>query len=158
MVSLIVPDPPAPKHQHGPTAPLLPANPLHLSAAEQPVQRTSAPNTAPRDRAQPDPVAAALSTGLARLDADGAVVFTALAPPAPQPAAPPTPTPTIQRTTVTSPSPPTTGTEAKPKPSTPTSAELDELAARLYDRIRTRMKAELRVDRERAGLVAGPYR
>jgi hypothetical protein len=32
-------------------------------------------------------------------------------------------------------------------------ADLDELARKLYDRIRTRLKAELRLDRERAGLL-----
>jgi hypothetical protein len=33
--------------------------------------------------------------------------------------------------------------------------DLDELAHKLYDRIRWRMRAELRLDRERAGLGAG---
>ena len=31
--------------------------------------------------------------------------------------------------------------------------ELDALAARLYDRIRLRLRSELRVDRERAGRI-----
>jgi len=35
----------------------------------------------------------------------------------------------------------------------PSTQELDELARRLYDRIRGRLKAELHLDRERAGLV-----
>ncbi len=31
--------------------------------------------------------------------------------------------------------------------------ELDELSGRIYDRIRTRLRTELLIDRERAGLV-----
>jgi hypothetical protein len=34
-----------------------------------------------------------------------------------------------------------------------TSAELDELSRRLYDRMRYQLKAELRLDRERAGMM-----
>ena len=35
--------------------------------------------------------------------------------------------------------------------------ELEELADRLYDRIRTRFRSELLIDRERAGLLADRY-
>jgi hypothetical protein len=38
------------------------------------------------------------------------------------------------------------------------SADLDELAGKLYDRIRWRLRSELRLDRERAGLGAGVRR
>ncbi|GAB3425580.1 hypothetical protein [Flindersiella endophytica] len=36
--------------------------------------------------------------------------------------------------------------------------DLDELSRQLYDRIRSRLRAELRLDRERAGLLTDPYR
>jgi hypothetical protein len=36
--------------------------------------------------------------------------------------------------------------------------DLDQLAHRLYDRIRWRLRNELRLDRERAGLGAGVRR
>jgi hypothetical protein len=42
------------------------------------------------------------------------------------------------------------GTEAAERPE----LDLDELARRLYDRIRRRLRAELLIDRERAGLIA----
>jgi hypothetical protein len=35
--------------------------------------------------------------------------------------------------------------------------ELEELAVRLYDHIRARFRAELLIDRERAGLLADRY-
>ncbi|MGH8930851.1 MAG: hypothetical protein ACRDZO_09565, partial [Egibacteraceae bacterium] len=140
-----------------------PSEPSRAGSPAVAVQRTE--QRPARGSVTSDPVAAALSTGLARLGADGAVVFPGLATPTPKPKPAPTPAPTIQRKAVTreSTSPPPTaavGEAARPTPATraTSAAELDELAARLYDRIRTRMKAELRVDRERAGLVAGPYR
>jgi hypothetical protein len=48
-----------------------------------------------------------------------------------------------------------TGTAGGPGGGAPAGGDLDELAHKLYDRIRWRMRAELRLDRERAGLGAG---
>jgi hypothetical protein len=137
----------------------LPAAPwtIGVQRAEQRAARTHAP-------AALDPVAAALSTGLATVDADGAVVFPGLASPVPEPVAQRTMVPTIQRDAV-APEPVAAGEASAPASTQPTPstsatnpAELDELAKRLYERIRSRLKAELRLDRERAGLVAGPHR
>ena len=43
-------------------------------------------------------------------------------------------------------------------PATAPEVDLDQLAHRLYDRIRWRLRNELRLDRERAGLGAGVRR
>jgi len=49
--------------------------------------------------------------------------------------------------------PPPIGAATKPEGGSP--ADLDELAKQLYRRIRTQLTAELRIDRERAGLGVG---
>lgn len=103
-----------------------------------------------------------MSTGLAAVDRDGAIVFpglaahiapmseTATAPPIQRQAASPT-----AEAPAASPEPAaaTTPAAATPPAAGGKPAELDELAKKLYERIRTRLKAELRLDRERAGLL-----
>jgi hypothetical protein len=100
-----------------------------------------------------DPRSTALSSGAATLDAEGAVVF---APPAgegprlPQSSA--NPALALQRAPADPPvdtAPAAPGTAAAP--GGPPAADLDELARRLYDRLRLRLRAELRLDRERSG-------
>jgi hypothetical protein len=100
-----------------------------------------------------DPRSTALGSGAATLDEDGAVVF---APPAgegpglPQPSA--SPAPVLQRAPADQPvdtAPAAPGAAAPP--GGPPAADLDELARRLYDRLRLRLRAELRLDRERSG-------
>lgn len=66
-------------------------------------------------------------------------------PPAPEPVAPPTPAPP----------PAPTPAAAAPAAAAAATGDLDELARKLYDRIRWRLRAELRLDLERAGLAAG---
>ena len=65
---------------------------------------------------------------------------------------PPPPSPPV------APSPPSTGGEpAAPAPAMPPAGggqNLDELGRQLYDRIRDRLRAELRLDRERAGMAS----
>ena len=123
------------------------------------VQRAATPVSA---GAGGDPRTAALSTGLAAVDRDGAIVFpglaahiapmseTATAPPIQRQAASPT-----AEAPAASPEPAaaTTPAAATPPAAGGKPAELDELAKKLYERIRTRLKAELRLDRERAGLL-----
>ena len=76
-------------------------------------------------------------------------------------AAPPPPPPEPVRE-VTFPPPPPTEAPAPPPTeaakTTDTPADLDDLAHKLYDRIRWRLRAELRRDMERAGLGAGVRR
>jgi hypothetical protein len=100
-----------------------------------------------------DPRSTALSSGAATPDGEGAVVF---APPAgegprlPQSSA--NPAPALQRAPA---DPPVDTATAAPgtatAPGGPPAADLDELARRLYDRLRLRLRAELRLDRERSG-------
>jgi hypothetical protein len=102
------------------------------------VQRSAPP---PVEVPDAHPGLTALANGLASRGADGSVVFSRLADesaPAPPPASPPA----SAVTTSTAPA----GARAG-------GAELDELAGRLYDRIRFRLRSELHLDRERAGLV-----
>jgi hypothetical protein len=109
------------------------------------VQRAVSP---PREKPDAHPGLVALATGLATRAADGSVVFSRLA--------------DAQVTPEPSPSPPITpavasaSASAAPAPAArpgATGPELDELASRLYDRIRFRLRSELHLDRERAGLV-----
>jgi hypothetical protein len=100
-----------------------------------------------------DPRSTALASGAATLDEEGAVVF---APPAGEgsrlPQASASPAPVLQRAAA---DPPVDTTPAAPgapaAPGGPPAADLDELARRLYDRLRHRLRAELRLDRERSG-------
>jgi len=115
--------------------------------------------------AAPDPVASLVEQGLARFGPDGSVEF---APPAAagtgdgsgwdgsRSGAPGAPD-TVQRATDVAPPPP-----AHPAPGSAAAgavgaahddAELDRLAGQLYDRIRHRLRGELRADRERAGFL-----
>jgi hypothetical protein len=116
---------------------------------------------------------AALASGVAVADGAGGLVFPAgldagddipgtPGPPG-TPSTPSTPGPSgppaliVQRAAEAPPPAGPGGTTAAPAPTGPPapagSGNLDDLAAKLYDRIRGRLKAELRLDRERAGLV-----
>jgi hypothetical protein len=116
-----------------------------------------------------DTGAAAVAVGIAHRDADGSVVF---APPASSTIAP-----NVQRavqpgeTSVAGPpedaaadQPPPGPASAVAAPATPPAPggnpssphgalDIDDLARRLYDPLAARLKAELRLDRERAGLI-----
>ncbi len=83
-------------------------------------------------------------------------------PPAPPPAEPVTPAPAslpaVQREAETTPGP---GPEPGPTPTTPGAVavgpggvNLDELAKRLYGRLSSQLRAELRLDRERSGFLS----
>ncbi len=93
----------------------------------------AAAHPAPEAYAGPDPAGAALAAGVAQRDADGSVVFPAA------PAVQRLPEPEVQRAAA---GPPAT---APP--------DVEELARRLFDPLCAHLKAELRLDRERAGLV-----
>ena len=119
-----------------------------------PVLQRSSPGASPI----PGPAAAALSTGLATLDSDGSVVF------APPSAPPSTAPPAVQRQAEAAEAvlPATATAAAAEGPAAPSPAggagaqtdeQLEELARNLYDKIRGRLKAELRLDRERSGRV-----
>jgi hypothetical protein len=99
-----------------------------------------------------DPGSVAVALGLATREPDGSVVFVQRA------EAPETTSPAAPATTTTPASgeggaPATGGAPAGPG-GAPT-ADLDELARQLYDRIRWRLRSELRLDLERSGLGAG---
>jgi hypothetical protein len=97
-----------------------------------------------------DPRSTALASGAASLDGDGAVVFARPAGELPGTAAPGVDAmPAVQRAPEASPV--ATAPEAPAAPAGAPGGDLDELARRLYDRIRSRLKAELRLDRERSG-------
>ncbi|MGH9067951.1 MAG: hypothetical protein ACRD0J_10750, partial [Acidimicrobiales bacterium] len=97
-----------------------------------------------------------VSAGHARQEADGSYVFQARQP-APEPAAISQSTPgagtnTVQRAT------PSPAIEPAPRAFDPDDPEeLDRLAARLYPHLSPRLRDELRLDRERAGLVTNIY-
>jgi hypothetical protein len=105
-----------------------------------------------------DPTTTAVSSGEATFEEVGGIVFH---PPAAEPplvagsTTPPTPSPVQRAQAEPVASAPTTQSEraeaASPGGQPP--QDLDELAGRLYERIRHRLKAELRLDRERAGLL-----
>ncbi|MFJ4848298.1 hypothetical protein [Streptomyces sp. NPDC088733] len=109
-----------------------------------PLQR-SAPGTAPGD-----PGSVAVAAGIAQRAADGSVVFAPPAPvpavaqretDAPQPEPAPVPTP-----------PPAPAPAAAPSPEPPKAESTDELVHRLLAPLSRLLRAELRLDRERAGL------
>jgi hypothetical protein len=96
------------------------------------------------------PLAAALSSGLARQEPDGSVAF------APESAAPPPAGTPVQPATgapVASVAGGGGGGLAAVDIRSLTTEQLEELSRRLYDKIRDRLKAELRIDRERRGRV-----
>jgi hypothetical protein len=80
----------------------------------------------------------AVANGVAQRQADGSVVFS----PAPDDA------PAVQAASA-----PATPSAAAPAQPGAAGADLDELAKRLYGRLRVMLKHELRLDRERAGLL-----
>lgn len=98
---------------------------------------------------------AAIAAGMAGRAADGALVFRspeADAAPIP-PASPPPPAPLpasvpVQRTTVSAPSPADADDDDRLPP------DLDELAMRLYPKLRPYLRKDLWLDRERSGLLA----
>jgi len=119
-----------------------------------------------------DPGTIAVTRGLAHRDPDGSVVFDLGPAPAPSPSLPET----VQRQDASEPAdapgpspgsePPVAATPSSsaPAPATatapaagqaqaPASPPLDELARQLFGPLSARLKAELRLDRERAGLL-----
>jgi len=123
--------------------------------------RTTAVSHLPLAQPHSDPRAAALATGLASLDADGAVVFRS---PPPSSATAPAPHgsggPGPQRAPEAPEAPASLPTEVAPAISAtatgsaaanPSNEQLEELAKKLYDKLRERLRAELRFDRERCG-------
>jgi hypothetical protein len=124
---------------------------------------TPSPGAGSRPPLEADPAAAALRAGVATLDPDGALVFTPPSAPAgpppvqragsgppPAEAGPPdagAPGPTAVEAAAAPAAPPPPGTATAVAP------DLDDLARRLYDRIRARLRAELRLDLERAGML-----
>jgi hypothetical protein len=113
----------------------------------------------------PTPAAVALGAGLAVPGPGGSIVFrppahepvvqTAADPPAPAPApaAPVPPTPPATTEVPSPAAPPATAPTGAPAAAHDDSQKLDQLAKQLYDNIRDRLKAELRLDRERWGRV-----
>jgi len=118
-----------------------------------------------------DPGAAAVAAGVAQREADGSVVFLPVrATPSPEPPAvqrEPEQTPEVP--IPVGPGPPTAPEEppAPPAGAAPAGAppagpapttNLDDLVRRLYDPLAARLRAELRIERERAGVVPDPRR
>jgi hypothetical protein len=93
----------------------------------------------PSAAAAPSPTAVQRFEAPATISAQRAPVDDTPAPPAP----PPAPVQTAAAAATT----PTAATAA------PAGADLDDLSRRLYERISVRLKAELRLDRERAGMM-----
>jgi hypothetical protein len=117
-----------------------------------------------------DPGTIAVTRGLAHRDPDGSVIFDLGPAPAPSPPLPET----VQRQDASGPAdapgpspgsePPVAATSAPSAPATATASAaghapapaippLDELARQLFGPLSARLKAELRLDRERAGLL-----
>jgi hypothetical protein len=115
-------------------------------------EHTREPVASPRLEVPAPRAALQLTTSPAR-----AAAAPAAAPTTPPPAlaalpTPPAPPATVQRMTTLA------GTdEARERLSEAPDDELEELAHRLYDHIRARFRAELLIDRERAGLLADVY-
>jgi hypothetical protein len=103
-----------------------------------------------------NPAAVALSSGLATLDPDGSVVFASPpdGTPGPGPGTAASPV-TAQRAPEDAAPPPAAAAApaAGGAPGGQTNEQLEELAKNLYDKIRERLKAELRLDRERWGRI-----
>ena len=116
--------------------------PVAAQRAAEPPAPAPAGARIPEPYAGPDPAGAALAAGVAQRDASGSVVFTpATGPLAVQRQPEPVATdPEVQRAAATGP----------PAAAPP---DLEELARRLFDPLCAHLKAELRLDRERAGLV-----
>jgi hypothetical protein len=156
-----------PVAQPGTVAPFLPPVPATTT-----LSRSIATEALPPPRPALDPASAAIQAGIAHRDTDGSVVFgpppVAAGAPAVQRAFeaedPPPGAPTSSLGPEATPGPaadpPVTGPVTGPVPAAgaggPAVAgapNLDELARRLFDPLSAHIKAELRLDRERAGLV-----
>lgn len=131
------------------TAPVAFAEPVQRTPFPPPSARqtsrlelaTPSPPAGPPAPAWVDPASAAVASGLATRAPDGSVVFTT-----------PSDEPTVQRQAeAAGPPPPAPSTGAAPAGGAQTNDQVDELAKRVYDTIRQRLKAELRLDRERSG-------
>ncbi|HEY5835588.1 hypothetical protein [Streptomyces sp.] len=163
----------APPPAAAPVRPFLPA----LGAPAAAVQRYASPPAVPgpvggtpfppslqrydaAGSAPSDPGSVAVAAGIAQRAPDGSVVFAAPAPPpapAPESAAPPT----VQREADATPAPepapapvPATAPPPSPAPAPPQGhpENTDELVRRLIAPLSRLLRAELRLDRERAGL------
>ncbi len=138
------------------------AAPYRPDPASTPAGRNGTPNVqrTPNEQASrdlfvapaQDAAAAAIAAGVASRGPDGALVFrspeaaAAPAQPAPTPAPAPQPAPVpVQRTNASPPPAP------KDEPAPP---DLDELAMRLYPKLRPYLRKDLWLDRERSGLLA----
>jgi hypothetical protein len=159
-----------------------PTPPAPSARAAEAARWTPSPGAGSRRSLETDPATAALRAGVASLDPDGAVVFTPPSAPAGPPpvqradsGTPPVQradsgTPPVQRAgsgmappveagppDAGAPGPPpveaAAAPAAPPAPGTAAAPDLDDLARRLYDRIRARLRAELRLDLERAGML-----
>jgi hypothetical protein len=129
----------------GPTTPITPPTPV-TPQSSAPVLNLAAQHW--------DAGSVAISAGVAQRSADGSVMF---GPPEPALEAPavsraeqagsPPPAPS---TSAAGPSAPAATAGA---PGNPGGLDIDELVRRLYDPLSARIKAELRLDRERAGLI-----
>jgi hypothetical protein len=140
------------------TAPYLPETPSTPAAHAAPPQVQRATGGQPsRDlyiaAAAESAAADAVAAGVASRGSDGALVFRS--PEAAAPPVPPAPTPPpaplsapvpVQRVTATAPA-----TQAQQDPLPP---DLDELAMRLYPRLRPYLRKDLWLDRERSGMLA----
>jgi hypothetical protein len=110
------------------------------------------------------PAEVAISAGIAHRAWDGSIVFHPPAGEAAEPPAPPWPAPSyevpVQRVGEETPSTPTVTASAAPAAGGAGAAggDLDDLARKLYPRIRPYLKKELWLDRERAGMFTGSGR
>jgi hypothetical protein len=109
------------------------------------------------------PADVALSAGIAQRANDGSIVFHAPAGEAPERPLPVDPIPVpLQRAADEAPSTPTVTASAAPAPAAAAGGagggDLDDLARKLYPKIRPYLKKELWLDRERAGLLTSSGR
>jgi hypothetical protein len=114
-----------------------------------------------------DPGEVAVAAGVAQRQLDGSVVFRAASADQPDEASvAPTELATVERTVAAAPpvsaeataAPAPTASAGPTPPAAAPTADLDELARRLYGRLRVMLKHELRLDRERAGLLTASRR
>ena len=147
-------------------APVAPPSSVQRSVAGPPIASVAArqlPATPIPDRLAVHPGEAAIAAGVGKWDHDGSVVFNvvqrqqpdaATEPAAEPPPGEPTPTPAPPAAaTAAGPAATTAGAAATGAAAAPGAVPLDELARRLFDPLAARLKAELRLDRERAGLL-----
>jgi hypothetical protein len=129
------------------------------------VQRTPIATPAPARPSAPTPreaASAAVSAGIAQREVDGSITFfdpDAASSPRPAPARAAAPLPVVSREASGPPMGPSSPAPAKAPGAAPGvgTTDLDELAQRLYGRMRSLLKRDLLLDRERSGsLVRGP--